>query len=128
MPEKKIKNYSSKSKVITITHGDGNRITEELINNYILNHLSNEILEKLEDSASFDIGLKNISFTTDSFVVDPIFFPGGDIGKLSVCGTINDLVTTGCTPYVLSLSLIIDEGFPLVDLERILEKIKTSDE
>src|SRR4030043_428521 len=124
MPAKRNKNDSLQLKVINISHGDGGLKTGELINRFILKYLKNEILEKLEDSASLYIGAKNIAFTTDSFVVEPIFFPGGDIGKLSICGTINDLATTGCTPFVLSLSFILEEGFPLKDLEKILMSIR----
>src|SRR5665647_3364079 len=86
MPEKRNKNYVPQSKVINISHGEGGLKTGELINRFILKYLKNEILEKLEDSASLYIHAKNIAFTTDSFVVEPIFFPGGDIGKLSICG------------------------------------------
>ena len=124
MPVKKKINDSLQAKVINISHGDGGLKTGELINRFILKYLKNEILEKLDDSASLCIEAKNIAFTTDSFVVEPIFFPGGDIGKLSVCGTINDLITTGCTPFVLSLSLILEEGFSLKDLEKILMSIR----
>jgi len=120
------KNNFPQAKVINISHGDGGLKTGELINTFILKYLKNEILEKLEDSASLNIESKNIAFTTDSFVVEPIFFPGGDIGKLSICGTINDLVTTGCTPFALSLSLILEEGFPLKDLEKILMSISNT--
>ncbi len=84
------------------------------------------MLNRLEDSAAIKAGDARIAFTTDSFVVDPIFFPGGDIGKLSICGTINDLVTTGCRPIGLSFSLIIEEGFPVSDLEKILGSIKST--
>ncbi|MCL4415888.1 MAG: hydrogenase expression/formation protein HypE [Actinobacteria bacterium] len=124
MPEKIKITDSPQLKVINISHGDGGLKTGELINRFILKYLKNDILEKLEDSASLCIEEKNIAYTTDSFVVEPIFFPGGDIGKLSICGTINDLVTTGCTPFVLSLSLILEEGFPLKDLEKILISIR----
>lgn len=124
MLRKRNKNDVPQAKVINISHGDGGLKTGELINRFILKYLKNEILEKLEDSASLYIEAKNIAFTTDSFVVEPIFFPGGDIGKLSICGTVNDLATTGCTPFVLSLSLILEEGFPLKDLEKILMSIR----
>jgi len=80
----------------------------------------------LEDSAVLDYSSEKIVFTTDSFVVDPIFFPGGDIGKLSVCGTINDLSTTGCTPVALSLAIILEEGFLVSHLKKILLSIKHS--
>ena len=93
---------------INLSHGDGGLKTGELINNLIFKYLKNDILEKLEDSAIIDFPGKKIAFTSDSFVVDPIFFPGGDIGKLSICGTINDLVTSGCKPLVLSFSLILE--------------------
>ncbi len=129
MLRKNNKNDFPQLKVVNISHGDGGLKTSELINNFVLKYLKNDILEKLEDSASLCIKSKNIAFTTDSFVVDPVFFPGGDIGKLSICGTVNDLVTTGCTPFVLSLSLILEEGFPLKDLEKILTSIrKTAEE
>ena len=78
----------------------------------------------MEDSAVLDYSSEKIVFTTDSFVVDPIFFPGGDIGKLSVCGTINDLSTTGCTPVALSLAIMLEEGFLVSNLEKILLSIK----
>ena len=80
----------------------------------------------MEDSAVLDYSSEKIVFTTDSFVVDPIFFPGGDIGKLSVCGTINDLSTTGCTPVALSLAIILEEGFLVSHLKKILLSIKHS--
>ncbi len=118
------KSKKFKDKIIQLSHGDGGLKTGELINNLLLKYLGNEILNKLEDSAVLDPGKGRIAFTTDSFTVDPIFFPGGDIGKLSICGTINDLVTTGCTPLALSFSLIIEEGFLVSDLERILISTK----
>jgi hydrogenase expression/formation protein HypE len=109
--------------IIQLSHGDGGVKTGELINNLFLKYLKNDILVKLEDSAVINCTDKKIAFTTDSFVVDPIFFPGGDIGKLSICGTINDLVTTGCEPSALSLSLILEEGFAISELEKILISI-----
>ncbi|MBM3706288.1 MAG: hydrogenase expression/formation protein HypE, partial [Actinobacteria bacterium] len=111
--------------VILLTHGDGGIKTSELISGLIKKHLGNHILDKLEDSAIFSCPPdKKIAFTTDSFVINPLFFPGGDIGKLCVCGTINDLVTTGCVPASLSLSFILEEGFPINDFERIILSIK----
>jgi hydrogenase expression/formation protein HypE len=118
------KSKKFKDKIIQLSHGDGGLKTGDLTNNLLLKYLGNEILNKLEDSAVLDPGKGRIAFTTDSFTVDPIFFPGGDIGKLSICGTINDLVTTGCTPLALSFSLIIEEGFLVSDLERILISTK----
>jgi hydrogenase expression/formation protein HypE len=116
---KKLNNMS-----ILLSHGDGGFKTSQLINETISRYIKNDILEKLEDSAIFNTVTKKIAFTTDSFVIDPIFFPGGDIGKLSICGTINDLMTSGCKPYALSLSLILEEGFPIKVLEKILKSIK----
>ncbi len=111
-------------KIIQLSHGDGGTKTGELINNLLLKYFGNEILNKLEDSAVIKPEGGRIAFTTDSFVVDPIFFPGGDIGKLSICGTVNDLSTTGCIPLALSLSFIIEEGFPVPNLKKILASIK----
>jgi hydrogenase expression/formation protein HypE len=113
-----------KDKIIQLSHGDGGIKTGELINNLLLKYFGNEILNKLEDSAVLKPASGRIAFTTDSFTVDPIFFPGGDIGELSICGTINDLATTGCTPIALSLSFIIEEGLPVSDFEKILASIK----
>jgi len=98
--------------------------TNQLISNLILKYLGNNVLNRLEDSAIIKSSSGRIAFTTDSFVVNPIFFPGGDIGKLSVCGTINDLATTGCKPLGLSFSLIIEEGFPAAELEKILKSMQ----
>lgn len=109
--------------VIELSHGDGGINTSKLINNFFIKYFGNEILNKLEDSAILNLNGVNIAFTTDSFVVSPIFFPGGDIGKLSICGTINDLVTTGCKPIAISFAVIIEEGFPIEDLEKILTSI-----
>ena len=76
-----------------------------------------------DDSAVFDLGEKKLAFTTDAFIIDPIFFPGGDIGKIAVCGTINDLAVMGAQPIGLSLSLVIEEGFPKKDLMKIFQSI-----
>ncbi len=112
---------------ILLSHGSGGRLTRELIEKKLLPQFKNPILEKLDDSASLEIKGK-IAFTTDSYVVKPIFFPGGDIGKLSVSGTINDLAMLGAEPLYLSLSLIIEEGLELEKLEKILTSIKETAE
>ncbi|MDD3520344.1 MAG: hydrogenase expression/formation protein HypE [Actinomycetota bacterium] len=114
-----------KENKILISHGDGGSKTNELIKNLIFNYLGNNILEKMEDSAVLNLDNKRIAFTTDSFVVNPIFFTGGDIGKLSICGTLNDIACSGAKPLFLSLSFIIEEGFETDKLCRILESIKT---
>lgn len=113
-------------KIIQLSHGDGGFKTGELISNLLLGYFGNDILNKLEDSAVIEYSSNKIAYTTDSFVVDPIFFPGGDIGKLSICGTINDLATTGCFPIALSLSFILEEGFPVSDFKKILSSIKNT--
>lgn len=107
---------------IKLASGGGGRETAALIENVILKHLGNEVLNRLDDGAVLR-GKGDFVFTTDSYVVKPLFFPGGDIGKLSVCGTINDLAVMGAIPEYLSLSLIIEEGFELASLERIVGSI-----
>ena len=108
-------------KKILLAHGGGGRLTENLIKRTILPKFNNEILNKLTDSAQIDIESAKLFFTTDSYVVKPLFFNGGDIGKLAVCGTINDLAVAGAKPVALTLSLIIEEGLQLDTLEKILE-------
>jgi hydrogenase expression/formation protein HypE len=105
---------------ILLAHGGGGRLTDDLIRNVILSTLGNYSLNKLTDSAEIKIGQTNICFTTDSFVVKPLFFNGGDIGKLAVCGTINDLAVSGAKPLVLSLSLILEEGLEIEVLRKVL--------
>ena len=110
--------------IIRQAHGSGGEATGRLIREMILPRLTNPILAALGDSAVIDLeGAGRIAFTTDSYVIDPIFFPGGDIGWLSVCGTVNDLAMSGATPRWISAGLIIEEGFALRDLERILDSM-----
>ncbi len=110
---------------ILISHGGGGKETSELIKNIFCKYLSNDILIKMEDAAIIKLnGSKKIAFTTDSFTVTPLFFNGGDIGKLSIAGTVNDLSVMGAKPLFLSLSLIIEEGFLISDLEKIILSIK----
>lgn len=108
--------------VITLDYGSGGKKTDELIRNLILKHLGNEVLSPLPDAAVIE-GAGKLVFSTDSFVVDPVFFPGGDIGKLCVCGTVNDIAVSGGRAKVLSLALIIEEGFLISDLEKILSSV-----
>lgn len=109
---------------ILLVHGSGGTKMHELISGLILNNLGNPILSELMDSAVLEINGKKIAFTTDSYVVNPIFFNGGNIGKLAVCGTINDLSAVGAKPLYISLSLILEEGFEGESLERIVESIR----
>ncbi len=109
---------------ILLAHGSGGKLSHDLIQKSFISTLSNPILDKLDDSAVFEIrnGGK-LAFTTDSYVVSPLFFPGGDIGKLAVCGTVNDLSMSGAIPLYLSLSFIIEEGLLIVELEKIVESV-----
>ena len=109
---------------ILLDHGSGGRSSHELIERFFVPRFQNPFLNEMNDSAVFDLKGGKLAFTTDSYVVDPIFFPGGDIGSLSVCGTVNDLAMRGARPYYLSVGFIIEEGFPLSDLEQILESME----
>ncbi len=111
------------TKTILLDHGSGGVASQELIGNLFLKHLDNSILRSLEDSAIIENPEGRLAFTTDSYVVDPIFFPGGDIGKLAVHGTINDLAMRGARPLCLSLGLILEEGLKLDELEKIIISI-----
>jgi hydrogenase expression/formation protein HypE len=108
---------------ILLAHGGGGRLMDELIRHHILPRFDNDTLNELADSAKLNLNSKSICFTTDSYVVKPLFFNGGDIGKLSVCGTINDLAVAGSRPVALALSLIIEEGFEFELLDKILASI-----
>ena len=110
-------------KTILLDHGSGGLASQNLIQENILKYLDNPILHGLEDSSIIDNHPGRLVFSTDSYVVDPLFFPGGDIGKLAIHGTINDLAMRGARPLCLSLGLILEEGFPLTDFERILQSI-----
>ena len=105
---------------ILLGHGSGGRLSHELIRKVFVKHFDNDILSQQTDSALLRIDSKEIAFTTDSFVVDPIFFPGGDIGKLAIAGTVNDIAVSGAEPLYISTSFIIEEGFPFKDLEDIV--------
>ena len=109
--------------IILLAHGSGGKLSHDLIKKTLLPPLCNPIIERLDDSAVFDLNGR-VAFTTDSYVVSPLFFPGSDIGKLAMCGTINDLAMSGATPLYLSLSLIIEEGLPLNELERVMNSIQ----
>jgi hydrogenase expression/formation protein HypE len=103
-----------------MNHGSGGVLTGKLINDVFFKHFDNEILLKAEDSAVLDCNSKQFAMTTDSFVIDPIFFKGGDIGKLAVCGTVNDLTCVGALPKYLNCGFIIGEGFSIETLEKIV--------
>jgi hydrogenase expression/formation protein HypE len=109
------------SKKILLAHGGGGRLTNELIRSMLLPALKNDVLASLGDSAILNLPSSSICFTTDSYVVKPLFFHGGDIGKLAVCGTINDLGVSGSRPFALSIGLIIEEGLEFETLEKIIK-------
>jgi len=109
-----------KKEIVTLDHGSGGLKTRELIEKLFLSHLKDPILGLLEDSAVLEFGNERMAFTTDTYVVDPITFPGGDIGMLAVHGTINDLAMKGAWPRALSLSLILEEGLGLDLLEDLI--------
>lgn len=106
-----------------MNHGSGGRISSNLISNLFLKYFDNDIIKELTDSAILNINKDLLAFTTDSYVIDPIFFPGGNIGKLAVCGTVNDLAVSGSIPLFLSTSFIIEEGFDLKSLELIVRSM-----
>ena len=109
-------------KQILLSHGGGGEETQKLIKELFFKYFSNPILEKMEDSAVLDINSK-LAFTTDSFTVSPIFFKGGNIGKLAIAGTVNDLAMMGAKPKYLSCSFIIEEGLPFEELEEIVKSM-----
>lgn len=114
---------------VTLAHGAGGRAMRRLIDGVFLRAFSNSTASLEEDQARLDLAQfsaagNRLAFTTDSFVVDPIFFPGGDLGKLAVTGTVNDLAVGGAKPVVLSCAVILEEGFPVGDLERIVQSMQ----
>jgi hydrogenase expression/formation protein HypE len=110
-------------KEIVLAHGGGGKLSRQLIDKILLPQFRNELLEPLHDGAIFSVADQRLAFTTDSFVVSPIFFPGGDIGSLSIHGTINDLAMCGARPLYLSASFILEEGLPMEDFWRIVQSM-----
>jgi hydrogenase expression/formation protein HypE len=111
---------------ITMSHGAGGKATQTLIEALFLEAFRNPVLEALEDAARLHVGGAQVAMTTDSYVVSPLFFPGGDIGDLAVNGTVNDLSMAGATPLFLSAGFILEEGFPVADLARIAASMQTA--
>lgn len=109
---------------ITLAHGSGGKASHELIEKLFVSCFGSSSLADLEDSAVLQAGTERIAFSTDSFVVDPIFFPGGDIGSLAIHGTVNDLAMRGAKPLFISVGMIIEEGFAYSDLEAIVRSLK----
>jgi len=108
---------------VTMAHGAGGKASHTLIDAIFLEALRNPLLEPLEDQAVFSVNDGRMAITTDSFVVSPLFFPGGDIGDLAVNGTVNDLAVCGARPRYLTAGFILEEGFPVADLKRIAESM-----
>lgn len=113
---------------ITLAHGAGGKATQTLIEAVFLEAFRNPLLEPLDDAALLGVGGASLAFTTDSYVVSPLFFPGGNIGDLAVNGTVNDLAVSGATPMFLSAGFILEEGFPVEDLRRIVASMKDAAE
>ncbi len=111
---------------IQLDHGAGGRASQELVARTFMPALENPILRELNDSALLDFQGMRLAMSTDSYVVDPIFFPGGDIGSLAVHGTVNDLAMRGAQPFYLSAGFILEEGLELADLDRLLESMATA--
>ncbi len=115
-----------KSDKILLDHGSGGKISHRLTTDMLLPVFDNPILAELNDGAIFDLNGLRLAFSTDSYTVDPIFFPGGSIGDLAINGTVNDVAMCGASPVYLSVGLIIEEGFALADLEKIINQMGTA--
>jgi len=109
--------------VIRLAHGSGGEASRKLVGDLVETYLKNDIIDCLDDSAVLSVREGRLAFTTDSYVVDPIFFPGGDIGSLSVHGTVNDLAMAGAKPLAITLGLILEEGLKVGDLKRIMGSV-----
>jgi len=115
--------HQTKEKIL-LGHGSGGKLSHDLINNFFLPELKNAAPRNKDDAAIISLNGRRLALTTDSYVVSPLFFPGGDIGKLAVCGTVNDLSMVGATPIALTCGYIIEEGLPLEILKRVVHSIQ----
>lgn len=113
-------------KEVVLAHGSGGKLSQRLLQSVVLPRFQNELLAPLHDGAIFDLDGSRIAFSTDSYVVSPIFFPGGDIGKLAVHGTVNDLAMCGARPQYLSVAFIVEEGLPMADFRRIIQSMQAA--
>ena len=111
---------------VLLAHGGGGKLTHQMIEKIFVSQFNNSILDEQNDSAILNIDKNKLAFTTDSYVVQPIFFPGGNIGELAVNGTVNDLAVSGAKPVYLSAGFIIEEGLPFDDLWKIVVSMKTA--
>jgi len=115
-------------KRVVLGHGSGGKLTSELIQSVFLPAFRNRVLERLDDQAVLDISAGRLAFTTDSFVVTPLFFPGGDIGKLAIHGTVNDLAMSGARPLYIAAAFILEEGLEIKDLQQVVASMRTASE
>ena len=115
-----ITNYSE----IVLAHGSGGKLSHQLMEKMVLPQFRNDLLSPLHDGAIFSLGGERVAFSTDSYVVNPIFFPGGDIGKLAVHGTVNDLAMCGARPLYLSVGFILEEGTSMEDFWRVVQSMR----
>ena len=113
---------------VTLAHGGGGKLMHQLIEKMILPAFNSPLLEARHDGAVFELGGARLAFTTDSYVVNPLFFPGGDIGSLAINGTVNDLSMCGARPVYLSCGLILEEGLPMETLWAVVQSLKQSAE
>ena len=116
---------------VTLAHGSGGKAMQQLINEIFMRDFANDILCRQEDQARLPIAPlavsgERLAYSTDSFVIDPLFFPGGDIGKLAVCGTANDVAMSGAKPLYLSCAFILEEGLPMAELEQIVSSMASA--
>jgi len=125
----RLEKIMTKNDKILLSHGSGGKASHELISDLFLPVFTNPALDQLNDQAVLNLNGLKLAYTTDSYIIDPIFFPGGDIGKLAVCGTVNDLAMSGARSLYLSVGFMIEEGFPIDDLQKIICSMqKTADE
>ena len=111
---------AERPRTVLLAHGSGGKLSHELVQDLFLRYFRNPVLASLDDAATVALPGGRLAFTTDSYVISPLFFPGGDIGKLAVCGTVNDLAVSGARPLYLSVGFILEEGLPLETLERVV--------
>jgi hydrogenase expression/formation protein HypE len=117
-----------KTDTILLDHGSGGRLSHQLFTSLILPAFENPALSEMHDGAMVDMDGRRVAFSTDTYVVDPIFFPGGDIGDLAINGTVNDIAMCGATPLFLSVGFVLEEGLPLAHLGRILNSMRAAAE
>ena len=116
--------YDDIGDVVTMAHGSGGQASHELMEKVLLPAFDNDILHELHDGAKLHLNTNKIAFSTDSYVVKPLFFAGGNIGKLAICGTVNDLAMTGAVPKYISVGMIIEEGFSIDKLKEIVKTMR----